>query len=203
MFTVNRFKRAILLCYTDSGWKLVISIQPRDNTSRRVDGRDRLLEIRQCRWFTMKSASYCVGNAVSLFITLYRERLILLPGWTADKAVCLRWNRRFSRPVWKRERERERWTRGEEEGKGRRDRCRTSAASNYYRMFANRIDLRRPDFSFPVYRWKWWTSCVQNGVCRFSWVTLEGLDLHIRMVQNILEDCRVDRGNRSIRELYV
>lgn len=178
MFTVNRFKRAILLCYTDSGWKLVISIQPRDNTSRRVDGRDRLLEIRQCRWFTMKSASYCVGNAVSLFITLYRERLILLPGWTADKAVCLRWNRRFSRPVWKRERERERWTRGEEEGKGRRDRCRTSAASNYYRMFANRIDLRRPDFSFPVYRWKWWISCVQNGACRFSWVILGGLDLH-------------------------
>lgn len=25
----------------------------------------------------------------------------------------------------------------------------------------------------------------------------------IRMVQNILEDCRVDGGNRSIRELYV
>lgn len=44
---------------------------------------------------------------------------------------------------------------------------------------------------------------MQNGVCKFSWVTLEGLDLHIRMVQNILEDCRVDGGNRSIRELYV
>lgn len=202
MFTVNRFKRAILLCYTDSSWKLVISIQPRDNTSRRVDGRDRLLEIRQCRWFTMKSASYCVGNAVSLFITLYRERLILLPGWTADKAVCLRWNRRFSRPVWKRERERERWTRGEEEGKGRRDRCRTSAASNYYRMFANRIDLRRPDFSFPVYRWKWWTSWCKMVCAGFLGLPWEAL-ICIRMMQNILEDCRVDGGNRSIRELYV
>lgn len=107
---------------------------------------------------------------------------------------------------------RERTRDGEEEGEGRRDRCRTSAASNYYRMFANRIDLHRPDFSFPVYRWKWWTSCVQSDVCvcRFSWVTLGGLDLHQDGAKKrgggymlIPEDCRVDGGNRSMRELYV
>lgn len=80
---------------------------------------------------------------------------------------------------------RERTRDGEEEGEGRRDRCRTSAASNYYRMFANRIDLHRPDFSFPVYRWKWWTSCVQSDVCvcaGFLGLPWEAL-ICIRMVQ--------------------
>lgn len=45
-------------------------------------------------------------------------------------------------------------------------------------------------------------------VCRFSWVTLGGLDLHQDGAKKrgggyIPEDCRVDGGNRSMRELYV